>query len=222
MYYPLIIFTITFSLLSNRHLDRKAKKCRYTFFFFFFFSLVIIYQATREKEKKDENNWTLLSCYHPPTLSFSLSLSLSLFLMVLRTERKSERTISNYISTWQCQIKTTNNNHNNKLAVHMVASTMPPSIWYVREQMQINLKSKRKRCRLQQRSDRRVRTFFSPSLRFPSVYLLPSNGRGSDGNCGHLIVLPLSVFFFQIYHELMNEEIVENNQNGYVRWDVYE
>jgi hypothetical protein len=45
---------------------------------------------------------------------------------------------------------------------------------------------------------------------------------GSDGNCGHLIVLPLSVFLFQIYHELMNEEIVENNQNGYVRWDVYE
>jgi hypothetical protein len=29
-------------------------------------------------------------------------------------------------------------------------------------------------------------------------------------------------FFFQIYHELMNEEIVESKQNGDVRWYVYE
>ncbi len=50
---PLMIVTITFSLLSTRHLDRKAKKkWRYSVFFFVFFILFSCQLPGNKRERK--------------------------------------------------------------------------------------------------------------------------------------------------------------------------
>lgn len=75
----------------------------------------------------------------------------------------------------------------------------------------------------------RVHVRPSPSLSLSSPYSfrLPSSVKWKEAMAIAVTLLMFfflscAFFFFQIYHELMNEEVVQSKQNGDVRWDVHE